>query len=339
MGSCRLTSTPLSQNIDTYDSRGGKNRATLDAWEEATDVDMVATTESYILECYDTGDHDDGTILDGAGGDTDADYHRIIRPASGEGHSGTHASGVSFAYTTDLPMLRINESYSQLQDIIGTLIINSSNIRLTFGASGDQSKVIGCLSVNSGNAGSGTAIGIMGGPGGGTGTKYIINCLALDNGASGYDHDQDTAYYYNCTSHGNYNGFDRDGGIANTVNCLSDGNDNNDFSGTWSDNTNSSSDATSPTVALRNQTNAFVGVADFHLAIGDDAIDAGTDLSADGTFAFNDDINDGAMGAAKAGETRSGTWDIGFDEYVAVGGVAPTGALYGPLVGPMGGPI
>jgi len=39
-------------------------------------------------------------------------------------------------------------------------------------------------------------------------------------------------------------------------------------------------------------------------------------LSSDGSFAFDDDINDGTMGAGKAGETRTGTWDIGFDEYL-----------------------
>lgn len=52
---------------------------------------------------------------------------------------------------------------------------------------------------------------------------------------------------------------------------------------------------------------------------------AGADLS----LTFTDDIE---------GQTRS-TWYIGASEIVAVGGVAPTGALYGPLVGPFGGPI
>jgi len=48
---------------------------------------------------------------------------------------------------------------------------------------------------------------------------------------------------------------------------------------------------------------------DFHLASNDTcAKDSGTDLSSDPNLAFNDDID---------GETRTGTWDIGADEYVA----------------------
>lgn len=52
----------------------------------------------------------------------------------------------------------------------------------------------------------------------------------------------------------------------------------------------------------------FVGAADFHLQSSDSgAIDLGVDLS--GTFTTDID-----------GQTRSGTWDIGADEYVAAGG-------------------
>ena len=41
------------------------------------------------------------------------------------------------------------------------------------------------------------------------------------------------------------------------------------------------------------------------------------------------------------GNTRSGTWDIGADEYTTGGSgvTAPTSTLYGPLMGPFGGPI
>jgi hypothetical protein len=44
----------------------------------------------------------------------------------------------------------------------------------------------------------------------------------------------------------------------------------------------------------------------FHLALNDtSALDAGTDLSADGSLAFSDDID---------GQERIGAWDIGADE-------------------------
>ncbi len=39
------------------------------------------------------------------------------------------------------------------------------------------------------------------------------------------------------------------------------------------------------------------------------------------------------------GTSRSGSWDIGAWERVAAGANAPTSVIYGPLVGPMGGPV
>ena len=73
------------------------------------------------------------------------------------------------------------------------------------------------------------------------------------------------------------------------------------------------------------------GSNDFHLDSSDTvAQNKGADLTSDATFAFWEDIER---------EVRS-DWDVGADEYVApAGGVSPTGVLYGPLVGCLGGPI
>lgn len=76
---------------------------------------------------------------------------------------------------------------------------------------------------------------------------------------------------------------------------------------------NLSGDATSPDAAFRNLTVSFqnAGSGDYHLAASDtSALDAGADLSADANLAFSTDID---------GQTRSGSWDIGADEYVASG--------------------
>jgi len=98
---------------------------------------------------------------------------------------------------------------------------------------------------------------------------------------------------------------------------------------------NVSEDATSPDIAYRSLNchdgnSCFEDYAnnDYKLIAGGDelgTLDDGEDLS--GTF--TDDI---------IGQTRT-TWYIGASEYVAAGGVAPTGVFYGPFVGPMGGPI
>lgn len=84
------------------------------------------------------------------------------------------------------------------------------------------------------------------------------------------------------------------------------------FPGTLTTANNLTKDATSPDVAYRSKTLTFVNITagseDLHLVSGDtDAIDDGVDLSA----TFTDDID---------GVTRSGTWDIGADEFVAAGG-------------------
>ncbi len=88
---------------------------------------------------------------------------------------------------------------------------------------------------------------------------------------------------------------------------------NADFAGTANYTTCASSDgsASTATVAYSTSSGAYFtnvsdGSEDFHIGTSSSLKDAGTDLSA----TFTDDIN---------GNTRSGTWDIGADEYVSGG--------------------
>jgi len=72
------------------------------------------------------------------------------------------------------------------------------------------------------------------------------------------------------------------------------------------------------------QTFTFTDVANrnFHLAVGDaGAKDVGVDLSADLALPFNKDVD---------GETRTGSWDIGADEYVVVDSVPPVRSAGSP---------
>jgi hypothetical protein len=66
-------------------------------------------------------------------------------------------------------------------------------------------------------------------------------------------------------------------------------------------------DGTSPEAGRRNLTITFADTHDYAIDGETDLIDQGTDLSSDTDIPFNDDIE---------GDTRSGTWDIGADEYV-----------------------
>src|SRR3990167_4422699 len=296
MASSRKTAT--NENISTYGT--GKDYTVLATWEAATDIDLVTATQSEVLECYDTdASFNDYVTLDGA--TTNASYFRIIRPASGQGHDGTPNNGVTFISTTDADCFVIFESNSQIQDIIASLNINSATNRTIFKAQGTLTGLIGCIAFNGVNAGTGVIEGIqlnIASPDKG----FAVNCLSHNNDARGFwAGGTGTKYLYNCTAVGNAgNGFARTAGTSIAKNCLSSGH-TNDWDGTWTQTTCSAEDA-APT---------YVNAAgdDFHLAAGDITwIDAGTDLSADADYAFNDDIDK---------TTISGTWDIGFDEYVA----------------------
>lgn len=95
---------------------------------------------------------------------------------------------------------------------------------------------------------------------------------------------------------------------------------------------NVTEDTSSPDAAYRSKACTFVDETgrDFNLDSGDsNCKDAGADLSADGAFAFSTD---------QAGDTRSGTWDIGALEYSS-GGPTPTPtATYTPTPTPTATP-
>lgn len=142
----------------------------------------------------------------------------------------------------------------------------------------------------------------------------LRNCLVYDysGAASGkgfYSYGALTWNIDNCTVCGFTTGMATEGGdqVWNMRNNIFNGN-GTDFGTTVDSHSNNiSEDNTSPDTTLRGIAVSFVDEAnkDFHLAATEEnAIDAGIDLSA----TFTTDID---------GETRSGTWDIGADEYVS----------------------
>jgi len=185
------------------------------------------------------------------------------------------------------------------------------------------------------------------------GTLYVVNNIVYGIGddtieggiRAKADNASATLYVYNNTCMKNYNNFVQDIGSGSATlefkNNLAQGDtggsdyhDDGDGFGTTAKNV--SEDATSPDAAYQSKdvhTNSvFKNYAsdDYRLDSGGDAtnlaiVDDGDDLS--GTF--TDDIE---------GQTRS-TWYIGASEIVAAGANAPTGTIYGPLMGPRGGPV
>ncbi len=287
--------TGSNENISTYGG-GARDYTVLATWEAATDYDLVTATTSEILECYDdSSSFDDYMTMSGA--TCNASYRRIVRPAAGQGHNGTPNNGFTISSTTDAPVIRVDESYAQVQDLIVSLNINSANNRLVLGGTGTIASFVGCLIVDSNNSGAGIVNGIW--FWGGT-TKYAINCLVHNITNHGmYLEGLTYGYFYNCTvtSCGNA-GFCTATGSAysHAKNCVPSGNSTN-WSGNW----------TKTTCITDGSTPTYVNAAgdDFHLDDSDTVCRGnGTDLSADALYPFDDDIDF---------ETRS-QWDIGFDE-------------------------
>jgi hypothetical protein len=160
------------------------------------------------------------------------------------------------------------------------------------------------------------------------GNAYIFNNILYGNGGStSYGSDfrnlTTTVYCYNNTFYNFHIGINTDGTTIIAKNNISY-NNSHDFIGTFNatSTNNLSLDTTAPpfntyyTEKTLTFTSVSAGTEDFHLASTDtDAIDKGVDLS--GTF--TDDID---------GVTRSGTWDIGADEYVA----AATTFTFSPII-------
>lgn len=151
---------------------------------------------------------------------------------------------------------------------------------------------------------------------GGRGTSKVYNCLAIDC-STGFNNDfglsGDVGEYYNCTAADCTYGFVEDATMK-VVNCLAKG-ATIGFVGTFAagSNYNAEDDGNgAPGANSRSaQTFTFVNAAsdDFHLASSDaGAKDFGT--SDPGSGLFSNDCD---------GQTRSGSWDIGFDEYQVAG--------------------
>ena len=123
-----------------------------------------------------------------------------------------------------------------------------------------------------------------------------------------------TGYLYNITviNDGSDYGIRNNGGTLTCKNCYAGGATYDDFKGTISITTCASSDTTGTTdniaINTTNFTNVTGGSEDWALPVGSGLIGVGTD---DVLAAAATDIND---------VSRTSTWDIGADEYVAGGG-------------------
>ena len=295
MATCRRIGT--NEDINTYDSGGGSDYSDLETWEQATDIDCVGGTISPVLEVK-KGVHADRDAIDGA--TTDSTYFRIIRAYSGDafreigsGLPATDGTCAAFVYTVDESIFKIKEDYDQVQDLV--LQSNTAeDYKSTFEFRDcDAAKLICCAVLYMDGGGTNQRLVDINCSGE---TAYVIGCL-LRSTNIGILMTAGTGYIYNttvddCTSSITIGA----GDTANSKNCIYvDGASNN---GTHN-----------VTTCIDSDTPTFVNAAglDYHLQYSDSlARENGTDLSADGSFAFDDDVD---------GHVRTGTWDIGAYQY------------------------
>lgn len=287
-----------NESISTYYSGGGKDYSLLTTWEAATDNNLVTGAVSEVLECY-ARSHNDRVTL--AGATTNSSYFRIIRPASSQGHAGIpkfDGSCVAFASTVANHGIVATEAYASIQDLVVKLTINSTTTYAALGAYNAYAgrSFVGCLVVDSVNAGAGVVHGIYMAPGSGI-DGYIVNCLVHNNDGMGIEGDTGNTYIYNTTSVGNadYDLVGTAGGNLYAKNVIY----GDRSTVNWTETT------------CTNGSPAYVDSANdnFMLAPSDYvAKNQGTNLSGDSKFAFDDDIL----------ESVRGIWDIGFYEDMSV---------------------
>ena len=320
--------TTVTKIIDP-DNGSGTDYTSLSAWEAGEQGDLTgARDEIAVAKCRCTGGTADTTAVTIDGWTTSSTQYIKIwtDPAESYRHNGTWQAGNKYRLLTAslyngvitsaegyvvLEGLQLNNSGSRAEQAMG--------FRNTASSGTAELSISKCIILGSGTGTPTYNVGIW--LDGFTGfTAKIWNNIIYDwqVGIRDVSYTNPSYYIYNntiygCTTYGIV--FEGLGGTTRLKNNLCNGN-GTDYSlsgmgGTREYVTNLSEDTSSPNDTLDSKAVSFSneGGDDFHLAAADTAAkDAGTDLSADGALAFSDDID---------GSTRSGTWDIGADEYVA----------------------
>lgn len=293
MASSRWTGT--SETISTYGTGKDYVQGEFADWESATEGDLGNGTE--VLEIYANAG---GTLWVEAScdmaGATSTDIPRILRPASGEGHSGIFQTTVAGFSTTDqFISIRIAEDSSQVQDLCGANTHGSYNGGIfAFDGTAKDAAFVGCLAGGRGDDGT-SEHGFFSYNRSGTDYAFTINCACNYADHRGYLVASGYMYSSNCTSNGAGSAaFEVSSGAVFTgKNCLASKSGGSNYTGAGTANlTTCGSDDATGSAALQNLDFRFMDEedGDLHHASNTDALGVGTDLSAD-TYPFDDDID------------------------------------------------
>jgi len=327
------------------DVGGGANHyPSLTTWEAGEQGNLVALDQIHTARCF--AYEDSGVTIDGSTTDPTRYLQITVDPSAR--HAGVWDSTkfrirITGATASCVGALDEHVRVSGLQ-----LDVACSNnygaqgvwVYLAGGSRADEEiQIDGCLMRGTYYSGSGepgsNAFGVHAQSGGAGCTVKVSNCIAYDmrgpgtTGGRGFFNYAVTAgRIYNCTAYNCNIGFRNGWNPCIAKNCLAQACTDGFFSSAaWAaGTTNNASDIASdaPGTTTYTGTATFVNAAakNFHLAADDFSIDYGVNLSADAFYPITTDIDD---------QTRSGTWDIGADEYIAAGGaflaIVPAGSI------------
>jgi hypothetical protein len=304
----------------TIKSAGG-DYTTVALWEADTDNDLAGTGEN-IGEIYDVNTTAAITIAGAT--NTDATNFRHLTVNSAHRHAGVWDTGKSNFQVSNgaSGVINVDEAFSRLS------YIQAKNTHATAGSAAYRINSVSgvqiaqCIGWATAASGGDDCAGVY--VNGAGATNYVIRnsvFYAMRRGIYVNNASATGGVIQNCATVGNNVDGIRSAATLTLTNCYSGGNAGDDYNeagvagwSTWTATTNMCEDSITETGltsgvawSTANFTNVTAGSIDIHLVTGSALIDAGTDLS--GSFTVDID-----------GVARSGTWDVGADEFVAAAG-------------------
>ncbi len=309
---CGDDSTADREQICTINKTGG-DYASIQLWEDAKDGDLVTAQQIRTAECYD----DNGVITTGtsiSGSTTSSAYYMKVTAPEGERHN-VVSGGVTIDPTRGpSPGFNVDQQYTIIEWMHITGYGQSGNSRMGIYsiANSDYSIYRNNLIHDEVSGNNGYGIGTLGAAPG----RYIYNNIIYNTGAYGINGSAGfggQSFGYNNTVYGCTNGMSgRYNELVMKNNLVYNNGTDFPYTSTSDDYNFSKDDTAAGANSIHGDTdgkapdfiNTGLGTENFTLQSTSDAIDVGAILS--GTF--TNDIDN---------VTRSGTWDIGADEYSA----------------------
>jgi len=292
--------------------QSGGDYSSLESCLNANEQNLVTAGDTFVASLEGTWSVDDTTSVLIDGWTCDADNYIRIETDADARHDGAWSTTAHRLVPSSTRCIACKEPYTE---IVGLQMDNSAgDSRAVWLLEGPNGVVISHCIIKSDEGENGIEVSSLSG----ASTIYIYNNILYDLGTRGIliNDANATAYVYNNTIDGTSSvGIYAQAGTTVAKNNLAANCSSYSYYGTFDGNSdyNVSDDGedTGGAHDESSQTFTFAGAADYHLDSADAGAQGyGTDLSSDGSLAFEDDID---------GDTRDTPWDCGADQVAAAG--------------------